>query len=393
MKNQGEKNSNERSLEEKELILANLDKSKTLGEKLKKSLKYKKMTYRQFAKLIDKSEATVSSYANNRFKPSIKMLQKFEEILKIPFKEYYSDVSDMNDMNNSKTLDENPTKALEDNVMILDERKESIDNNSSNIVDYANDKCKPNAKAEVLHQSEKMLEVSVEKQYSNVSDETKIIKTSKTFGKDLKRILNYKGITQERFAELMNKNVKTINAYANDRIKPSVEVLHKMEEVLGEPFKEYYPHIPDIDAINASKTFREKLKKALKYNNGMTCVELADLMDKEPKDVYAYTTHRRKPTIEEFHQLEEILGVSFEEYYPYMPTLADVNAAETLGEKLRRALIYKKISVKKLAKLTHRSQTNIYSYINNKCKPSARLLYLLEGILGISFKEYYLGLA
>lgn len=124
MKNQGEKNSNERSLEEKELILANLDKSKTLGEKLKKSLKYKKMTYRQFAKLIDKSEATVSSYANNRFKPSIKMLQKFEEILEIPFKEYYSDVSDMNDMNNSKTLDENPTKALEDNVMILDERKE-----------------------------------------------------------------------------------------------------------------------------------------------------------------------------------------------------------------------------------------------------------------------------
>lgn len=76
-----------------------------------------------------------------------------------------------------------------------------------------------------------------------------------------------------------------------------------------------------------------------------------------------------------------------------MPTLADVNAADTLGEKLRRALIYKKISVKKLAKLTHRSQTNIYSYINNKCKPSARLLYLLEGILGISFKEYYLCLA
>ena len=393
MKNQGEKNSNERSLEEKELILANLDKSKTLGEKLKKSLKYKKMTYRQFAKLIDKSEATVSSYANNRFKPSIKMLQKFEEILEIPFKEYYSDVSDMNDMNNSKTLDENPTKALEDNVMILDERKESIDNNSSNNVDYANDKCKPNAKAEVLHQSEKMLEVSVEKQYSNVSDETKIIKSSKTFGKNLKIILNDKGITQEKFAELMNKNSKAINAYANDRIKPSVEVLHKMEEVLGVPFKEYYPYIPDIDAINASKTFREKLKKALKYNNGMTCVELADLMDKEPKDVYAYTTHRRKPTIEEFHQLEEILGVSFEEYYPYMPTLADVNAAETLGEKIRRALIYKKISVKKLAKLTHRSQNNIYSYINNKYKPSARLLYLLEGILGISFKEYYLGLA
>lgn len=317
MKNQGEKNSNERNLEEKELILANLDKSKTLGEKLKKSLKYKKVTYRQFAKLIDKSESTVSAYANNRFKPSIKMIHKFEEILEIPFKEYYS----------------------------------------------------------------------------NVSDETKIIKSSKTFGKNLKIILNDKGITQEKFAELMNKNSKTINAYANDRIKPSVEVLHKMEEVLGVPFKEYYPYIPDIDAINASKTFREKLKKALKYNNGMTCVELADLMDKEPKDVYAYTTHRRKPTIEEFHQLEEILGVSFEEYYPYMPTLADVNAAETLGEKIRRALIYKKISVKKLAKLTHRSQNNIYSYINNKYKPSARLLYLLEGILGISFKEYYLGLA
>lgn len=457
MKNQEEKNSNERSLEEKELILANLDKSKTLGEKLKKSLKYKKMTYRQFAKLIDKSGSTVSSYANNRFKPSIKMihkfeeilevpfqeyyfdmedinksktlgeklgkslkyrdmthkqfadlidkkdfnvrayinnkyrpseelLHKFEEILEIPFKEYYSDVSDMDDMNNSKTLDEKPNKALEDN-------KESTDNNFSNIVDYANDECKSNAEVEVSHQSEEMLEVSVQKQYSNVSDETKIIKYSKTFGKDLKSILNDKGITQERFAELMNKNVKTINAYANDRIKPSVEVLHKMEEVLGVPFKEYYPYIPDIDAINASKTFREKLKKALKYNNGMTCVELADLMDKEPKDVYAYTTHRRKPTIEEFHQLEEILGVSFEEYYPYMPTLADVNAAETLGEKLRRALIYKKISVKKLAKLTHRSQNNIYSYINNKYKPSARLLYLLEGILGISFKEYYLGLA
>lgn len=54
----------------------------------------------------------------------------------------------------------------------------------------------------------------------------------------IKEVLQEKGIKQTWLAEKLGKSFKMVNNYANNRIQPSLEMLHKIAEILQVEVKE-----------------------------------------------------------------------------------------------------------------------------------------------------------
>lgn len=203
-----------------------------------------------------------------------------------------------------------------------------------------------------------------------------------TFGEKLQETLEDKKMSIPELAKLIGRNEKAVQDYIDNKTKPRMKTMHKIEKTLDISFLGYYS---DGDNINNAKSFGEKLKEAMKYK-GITIKRLASLTDMSESTISNYRNDITKPGIDTIKQFEKILNVSFEEYYP---SLDDVYAAKKFSAKLDKALKYKGMTLKKLAEQTEITYTTISSYISEKGNPSLRNILKIEKALDISFEEYH----
>lgn len=58
----------------------------------------------------------------------------------------------------------------------------------------------------------------------------------------IKEVLDEKGIKQTWLAEKLGKSFNMVNAYACNRIQPSLEILHQIAEILQVDMKDLIKH-------------------------------------------------------------------------------------------------------------------------------------------------------
>lgn len=200
-----------------------------------------------------------------------------------------------------------------------------------------------------------------------------------TFGEKLQETLEDKKMSIPEFAKLIGRNEKAVQDYIDNKTKPRMKTMHKIEKTLDISFLGYYS---DGDNINNAKSFGERLKEAMKYN-GITIKRLASLTDMSESTISNYRNDITKPGIDTIKQFEKILNVSFEEYYPVL------GENMTFGQELNLVLADKDIAIKEFADELDISKETLYAYIHAEGIPNIKIIHLMEEKLDVSFYKYY----
>ncbi|MFR2571000.1 MAG: helix-turn-helix domain-containing protein [Clostridia bacterium] len=200
-----------------------------------------------------------------------------------------------------------------------------------------------------------------------------------TFGEKLQETLEDKKMSIPEFAKLIGRNEKAVQDYIDNKTKPRMKTMHKIEKTLDISFLGYYS---DGDNINNAKSFGERLKEAMKYK-GITIKRLASLTDMSESTISNYRNDITKPGIDIIKQFEKILNVSFEEYHPVL------GENMTFGQELNLVLADKDIAIKEFADELDISKETLYAYIHAEGIPNIKIIHLMEEKLDVSFYKYY----
>lgn len=90
----------------------------TIGDNIKELRKMRKLTQKELAKIIDKTERTIQKYESGDIEPPVSVLEIISEKLNVPFDYFFSKSLSKIDI---ELLDKNiDTKKLSEEVKILD---------------------------------------------------------------------------------------------------------------------------------------------------------------------------------------------------------------------------------------------------------------------------------
>ncbi|NLK23564.1 MAG: helix-turn-helix transcriptional regulator [Clostridiales bacterium] len=90
----------------------------TIGDNIKELRKYRKLTQKQLAEMINKKEITIRRYESGDIEPPVSVLEIISEKLNVPFDYFFSKSLSKIDI---ELLDKNiDTKKLSEEVKILD---------------------------------------------------------------------------------------------------------------------------------------------------------------------------------------------------------------------------------------------------------------------------------
>lgn len=197
-----------------------------------------------------------------------------------------------------------------------------------------------------------------------------------TFGEKLQETLEDKKMSIPELAKLIGRNEKAVQDYIDNKTKPRMKTMYKIEKTLDISFEEYHP------VLGENMTFGQELNLVL-ADKDIAIKEFADELDISKETLYAYIHAEGIPNIKIIHLMEEKLDVSFYKYY------SKIIKGNTLGETLKYLLKYKGICKKKFAKSLHISKSTLYSYMENRSKPGIATIHQMGKILDYSFAEYY----
>ena len=205
-----------------------------------------------------------------------------------------------------------------------------------------------------------------------------------TLGKELKELLEEKGMNQTELARLIGVTPTTICRYVNDKGNPNDENLKKIELVFGVKLKANKKKLNE-----AQKTeFGKKIKDILKKEN-IRKAEFAKKTGVTNYTVNKFIDGTYNPSYKFIKKVEEEYNTDLEKFYPELKrkVLKD-QKGNYFGDELKKLLKERGITQKDLARKIRVEKVLINGYIKKRYIPVRRNLKKIEDALNVRFKGF-----